>query len=71
MERFELVNYEQCSVRIDYSTEIAEQSRTGIIYAVTQDLVVFWPFEQEKEIRIPLADVKNIKRLKDIDLEPF
>ena len=63
MKRSQLIKYEGRSVRIKYKNEIAPQKRTGIIYAVTMKVVIFWPFEHDKEIQILFKDVKDVKEL--------
>ncbi len=60
MNRQELMKYEKSSVRVDYTTEIGEQSRTGWAYSVTQEVLILWPYEMEKEVRIKFKDINGI-----------
>ena len=64
MKRSELLEYEQKSVRLDYNTDIGPQSRTGIIYAVGGLILIFWPFEEDKELHIRIKDVDKVKEIK-------
>lgn len=60
MIRSYLLNYEGCSVKVTYVNEIGEQIRTGTLYAVGQEIVLFWPFELEGEVPIKFEDIKEI-----------
>ncbi|MBA7527663.1 hypothetical protein ES705_19841 [subsurface metagenome] len=60
MIRSYLLKYEGCSVKIDYETEIDEQIRTGTLYSVGQEVIIFWPFELESEVLIRFEDIKSI-----------
>ena len=60
MNRQELMKYEKNSVRINYSNRVGDQSRTGFVYSVTQECVIFWPFEIEDEVPIPFKDINGI-----------
>lgn len=61
MKRIELMKYEGQSCRVVYTNKVGEQRRTGHIYSVTQEVLIFWPFEMEKEVRIPFDDIKEIE----------
>jgi len=60
MIRSYLLKYVLCSVKIDYNTEIGEQVRTGTLYSVGQEVVIFWPFELESEVLIKFEDINTI-----------
>lgn len=61
MKRELLLKYEQKSCLLSYNTKIGPQERTGFIYSITQEVVVFWPLNADNEVRIPFKDVENAK----------
>ena len=63
MKRSELLKFEGRSVRIKYKSGNWDHDRTGIIYAVGMNVIVFWPFEHDDEIKILLEDVSNVAYL--------
>jgi len=63
MERYELLKYEQQSVRLTYVNEVGPQTRSGFIYAISQEVVIFWPLNTEKELRILFKDIKDIESI--------
>lgn len=67
MERQDLLRYEGLSVMLKYEGKDSfEHTRTGYIYSVTMERVIFWPIcddDKSIEIRIPLKDIKDIKTL--------
>ena len=70
MERQNLEEFENASVRINYNTKTgvgankawAEQSRTGILKAVGLKVVVFWPMGYDDEV-----DTEVLIFIKDIN----
>jgi len=60
MIRSYLLKYEGCSIRITYKNEVGEQIRTGVLYSVTQKVIIFWPFEIDNEIPIEFEDIDSI-----------
>ena len=67
MKRQELIRYEGLTVMLKYEGKDSfTHTRTGYVYSVTMERVIFWPLsddEESIEIRIPLEDVRNIKTL--------
>jgi len=61
MERYELLKYEGRSVRLTYQNEIGLQIRTGVMFSITMEVVVFWPLNVDNEIMIPFKDIKDIE----------
>ncbi len=50
-------------MRVNYVTEIGEQSRTGWAFSVTQEVLILWPYEMEKEVPIKFKDIKGIETI--------
>ena len=67
MTRSDLIRYEGLTVMLRYKGKDSfEHTRTGVVYSVTMERIVFWPLcddEESIEIRIPLSDVKDVKPL--------
>ena len=61
MTRKELLKYEQSSVSLEYRNDIGPQQRSGIIYCITQNVVVFWPFEADNELHIKFENIINVR----------
>lgn len=67
MKRSELMKYEQQSVRLSYKIltgdRICPHIRSGVIYSITQEVVVFWPLNvsKKREVLIPFEDIKSIE----------
>lgn len=69
MNRGKLIDFEGHSVRITYEImtgdKVCPHTRSGHLYAVTEEVVVFWPLNTHKrtEVRIPFKDVKTCELL--------
>lgn len=67
MNRGNLLQYEQTSVRLSYKIMTGDRmcphTRSGVIYSVTEEVVVFWPLNVSKktELRIPFEDIKKVE----------
>lgn len=61
MKRSQLLIYETHSVQIIYNTAVGEHCQSGVLYSVTMKLAIFWPFESEIEVQIPIKDVVSIE----------
>jgi len=67
MKRQTLLQHESTSCRLNYRTKIGPQSRTGFVYSVGGRNIIFWPFEEDKELVIAIDDIDSAWPVKGED----